>query len=152
MTRRRKLVVSVALVIVAVVSHGDPAGGYWLDGPKWRDGVAVMHLQLGSPSNALIDGSTTWGAPAETALAIWNLYMETLQFRVVRESTAGIGARNGINNVFWSSSIYGRSFETYAGYALWWSSGGSISEADVIFNNARSWNSYRGPVRGSIIG
>lgn len=139
-----------ALAMIPIGAARSPA--YWYDGPRWA-GNPVMSLQLGSISNGvtLIDGSTTWGQPAESAMAIWNQYLDTVQFRVIRDSTAATGLGNGVNNVFWSSSIYGRSWESYAGYCLWRSSGSAITEADVIMNNQLSWNSYRGNARSGAV-
>lgn len=142
---------SALAVLLALTAGVRPSGGYWYDGPRWQANP-VMSLQLGAPpsGNAMIDGSTTWGQPAEAAMVIWNQYLDRIQFRVIRDSTAGTGLGNGVNNVFWSSSIYGRSFETYLGYCLWRSSGSAIIESDVFLNNSYSWNSYRGNIRGTV--
>jgi len=149
-----KRVVSVVLLAGGLIltAGAGRAPAYWYDGPRWSVNP-VMSLQFGSISNGatLIDGSTTWGQPAEAAMATWNQYMDRVQFRVIRDSTAATGLGNGVNNAFWSSSIYGRSWESYAGYALWLSSGSAITEADVLMNNQLSWNSYRGNVRSGIV-
>ena len=148
----RTSLVTVIVAVGALALSVPRSAGYWYDGPRWTS-TPVMSLQLGSISNGatLIDGSTTWGQPAEAALFIWNQYLDTVQFRVIRDSTAFTGLGNRVNNVFWSNTIYGRSFENYAGYCLWQSSGGSIIEADVMLNNQLSWNSYRGNVRGNTV-
>ena len=150
MSARLPFVGALALLL-ALTAGVRPSGGYWYDGPRWQSNP-VMSLQLGAPSsgNAMIDGSTTWGQPAEAAMAIWNQYLDRVQFRVIRDSTAGTGLGNGVNNVFWSSSIYGRSWETYLGYCLWRSSGSALIEADVLMNTSYSWNSYRGNLRSGI--
>jgi len=147
----KPVVVIPCAMLIALVLSVPRTPAYWYDGPRWSANP-VMSLQLGSISNGvtLVDGSTTWGQPAEAAMFIWNQYMDTVQFRVIRDSTASTGLGNGVSNVFWSSSIYGRSWESYAGYCLWRSSGSSIIEADVLMNNQLSWNSYRGNVRSSI--
>jgi hypothetical protein len=149
--RPRSIVFAPAVVLVALSFTPGRASGYWLDGPKWRSASANMHTILYSPSRTLDDGSTTWGQPVEAAMAIWNQYMDTFQFRITRDSSAPVAGNNGYNNVFWSSTIYGRTFAPYAGYTLWWSSGGAIVEADVIFNNQLTYNSYRGSTRSGVI-
>jgi hypothetical protein len=112
--------------------------------PKWPDGPILMQLELGS-SGTLTDGSTSWGASAETALAIWNQYLDRVQFTVVRNSTAAIGDGNGLNNVLFQSAVFGRSFPTGAlAVTTTWSRGGVRTEGDVIFNTTYSFNSYRG--------
>jgi hypothetical protein len=56
-----------------------------------------------------------------------------------------------VNNVFFAADVYGDSFGDAVGFARWLYrvSDGVISEADVVFNNARSWNSYRGNLRSA---
>ena len=81
-----------------------------LDDP-WPDGTVVVNLQLGS-SPHLTDGSASWGASAESALASWNQVISRVQFTVVRDSTAPKGDGNGVNNVFFSNDIYGKAFGT----------------------------------------
>jgi hypothetical protein len=138
----------VAVVFLMVLGVGRPSFSYWYFGPTWPSNP-VMHLQLGSISGGgtLQDGSTTWGQPAEAALAIWNEYVDTIEFRVVRDSTAPVVLGNGISNVYWSTMAFGRSFDGHSGYATNWIIGGRYTEGDVVFNSAFSWNSYRGNQR-----
>lgn len=147
---KRPLFVSVTAVVLVLTAALRPSPAYWYDGPRWA-GNPVMSLQLGAPSNTLLDGTTTWGQPVEAAMVAWNAYVDSVEFRVIRDSTAATGLGNGVNNVFWSSTVYGRTFAPYAGYTLWLNRGSAIYEADVIFNNQRSWNSYRGNPRGNIV-
>lgn len=148
---RRVTVLSLALGLLLTAGAGR-APAYWYDGPSWATNP-VIYLQFGSISNGatLIDGSTSWNQPAEAALAAWNQYLDRVQFRVFRDETVATGLGNGINNAFWSSDIYGRSWESYAGYALWLQRNGAIVEADVLMNNQLSWNSYRGNRRSGIV-
>lgn len=145
--RRRCGVIVVALLLVLVPGVGR-SFSYWYFGPRWQSNP-VMNLQLGTIAGGgtLIDGSTTWGQPAEAAMSIWNQYIDRIQFRVVRDSTAGVVLGNGINNVFWSTTGYGRSFEGHSGYSFNLQLGGVYTEGDVVFNSAFSWNSYRGNQR-----
>ena len=39
-----------------------------------------MHMQLGSGSGTLIDGSTSWNQTATNALANWNNYIDLVKF------------------------------------------------------------------------
>ena len=79
---------------------------------KWPDGTVTMQLQLGTPARALSDGSSSWGAVAESALGEWNGIISRLQFNAVRDSSSAKGDGNGVNNVFFSNDIYGMAFET----------------------------------------
>ena len=144
----RRLLTIAATIAACLLVGPRLARGYWYFGPTWP-GNPVMHLQLGtfSGGGTLIDGSTTWGQPAEAALAIWNRYLDRIQFRVVRDSTSPVVLGNGINNVFWSTTAYGRSFEGHSGFAFRRWVGNDHVEGDVVFNSAYSWNSYRGNQR-----
>ena len=57
---------------------------------------------------------------------------------------------NGGNNVFFDSAVYGRSFgnSTLAIATSWYNVGSNNKiEGDVVFNNTKNWNSYRGNLR-----
>jgi hypothetical protein len=107
-----------------------------------------MHLELGG-SGTLIDGSPSWDAAATSALSIWNTYLLRLQFSPVVDSRGPVDA-DGVNNVFFSSTIYGDDFGDAVAVTTEWDVPGNRSvrrEADVIFNAGLSWNSYRGSLR-----
>src|SRR5437016_602391 len=88
-----------------------PGHAYSLMGPRWASGSSiVMHLQLGNSSGTLMDGSTSWNTVAEGALGRWGPFLNSVSFRVVRDSTAGIAMENGANNVFFADDIYGDAF------------------------------------------
>jgi hypothetical protein len=118
---------------------------------RWPDGAIPMQLQLGS-SGTLIDGSTSWNNVFESGLAIWNSTITAVGFTVFRNSNAPLGDGNGYNNAFFSSSIYGRAFgaSTLAVTTDWYRNPATRVEADVIFNTAFSWNSYRGNLRSGV--
>ena len=126
-----------------------------LDDERWRTSPVTMHLQLGTLPGTLIDGSTSWGAVAEDALATWNSVLTNFRFTVVRDSTAAQARSNRINNVFFSATVYGSAFDnrTLAVTLLSTSSTNGVSngytESDVLFNTVFSWNSYRGNLRNA---
>ena len=139
--------VVVALVIVAV-----PGGAYSLLGQSWAAGSTVtMHMQMGSGSMSLLDGSTTWNQVGANALAAWNS-RANIAFGIVRDSSSGTGWRNNINNAHFSSTTptgadYGDAVAvTQYSYTV---STGRINEADVTFDTSLSWNSYRGNLRSA---
>lgn len=118
----------------------------------------VMHLQLGSSGGTLDDGATSWGEVAEAALGMWNANLLEARVLAVRDSGIPIRANDGKNSVFFSSSVFGDAFDssTLAVTTAWTISGrggtaGSIrTEADVVFNSTKSWNSYRGALWSGI--
>ena len=141
------------LVALCLAAATAPLASYAIgDGASTWPATIVMHLQLGSSSGALADGCSHWGQCAEHALAIWNDYIpESNEFRVVRDSTSPIGDGDGVNNVFWSSTVYGEAFgENTLAITLWRRIGTRRTEADVVFNTAKSWNSYRGTLQSGV--
>lgn len=107
-----------------------------------------MHLQLGPAPAALSDGAPGWGAVAEAALNDWNAQIARSRFTVVRDSAAARAEGNRINNVFFDSTIYGDAFGSgVLAVTLTFRNSRNTTEADVIFNANRAWDSYRGPLR-----
>ena len=114
----------------------------------WPDGTIPMDLQLGSASIALMDGNTSWKAVAENALAAWNPYIDTIQFTVYSLSPGPIANGDGINQAFFSSSVYGQAFGSgVLAVTTRWTIGARRTEGDTIFNFGVPWNSYRGPLQ-----
>lgn len=148
MTSQRGFLFAAALAVI--VSWGAQLGAYLFiapHAPRWSGPVIGMELELGSSGGALADGCADWGACAENALAIWNPYLTAVQFGVHRNSTAPIRDGDGVNSVFWASSAYGRSLDGILAITLSRYVGTRMTDADVIFNTAYSFNSYRGPWR-----
>src|SRR5687768_3224514 len=123
-------------------------GAYSTTGRRWPSGsTIVMHLQFGSSSGSLIDGSSSWNTPAESALSAWSPFMSDVSFSVVRDSSASNSSGNRINNVSFADDVYGESFgsDTLAVTAGWYrTSDNAYTESDVVFNRKFTWNSYRG--------
>jgi hypothetical protein len=143
--RRAPRLLSIAGCLLAVAAA---AWGYAFLGSTWPTTTVVMHLQLGA-SGALMDGSASWNASAENALAAWNENLRNLEFRVVRNSDSGPGDGDGVNDVFFSSAVYGSGFGDAVAVTTEWSVGSRRTEADVLFNAGLDWNSYRGDLRRS---
>jgi hypothetical protein len=55
--------------------------------------------------------------------------------------------RDRVNQVFFSSSVYGKSFGLVLAVTTIWHYENTKTESDVVFNTAVSWDSYRGPSR-----
>jgi hypothetical protein len=125
--------------------------GFSLNGYRWPSGSQIgMSLGLNRPPVPLQDGSASWNASAADALAIWNQYVDIVKF-VEAPATSPSGG-DGANSVFFSNTIYGQAFgSTTLAVTINYSNLGSgvFTETDVIFNNAITWNSYRGPIQGS---
>lgn len=125
--------------------------GYQLTGHEWpTNSTVTMQLELGSTNVTLIDGLGTWNNSAADALTLWNQHIELVKFNWVSESTAPKGSPDGYNSVFFSSTILGEGFgaDTLAVTVVWYDPDNYAvaTEADVIFNTAQAFNSYRGPL------
>ena len=114
----------------------------------WPTGDIPMDLQLGSAGTVMLDGNTSWNRVAQNALDAWNHHLNTVQFRVYTGSSKAPADRDAVNQVFFSSTIYGQSFGPYTlAVTTGWSVGATRTEGDTIFNTAMRWNSYRGNLR-----
>lgn len=123
---------------------------YTFLGPVWPDGYISIDLQLGLPSSPLIDGSPSWNTVARRALAAWNPYIYTVQFAVYSQSQGPHADGDGINQAFFSPTVYGQAFGSgvLAQTTRWTRGSGTIrTEGDSIFNSMVHWDSYRGPSR-----
>ncbi len=145
-------VAKTALALLFAGTCGHVLSSYVLINDKWPDGTVTMHLQLGTSGRALSDGSPSWGAVAESALGEWNGVVSRLQFNVVRDSSSARGDGNNINNVFFSNDVYGMAFDTnVVAITTNWLRRNVRVEADVVFNSAIDWDSYRGARRRGTI-
>ena len=107
-----------------------------------------MVLTLGSAGRTLIDGASSWDSVAGQALTIWNGHLGTIQFAPAIQSP-GVG-RDGdhVNQAFFNSTVFGQTFGSgVLAVTTGWYIGTRRTEADITFNNAISWDSYRGPLR-----
>lgn len=153
MTDRRPLTWFAVIALMVALAGEAGVRAFRLQGPVWITGPIVMHLQLASGSGTLINGCTSWACVAEGALAEWNLFLNRVQFAVVRDSGVPIDERNGATNVFWGDTFYGEPWDegTLAITLTTWI-GNQMVEADVGFNRTLNWNAYDGPLRRAAAG
>jgi len=115
---------------------------------KWRDGSIPMNLQLDATMTPVLlsDGKFSWDAVAQEALGLWNGHLTRVQFTTF--TAPGRGDGNDVNEVFFSSHVYGQSFGSFVlAITTTWRLGRERVEADTIFNEAIDWDSYRGDER-----
>lgn len=149
MTRAR-IIGIVSIVAITLASAGG-VRAYVTSGRSWPSGSIVMHLQLGS-GGTLSDGSTSWNDAVEGQLAAWNTYLARSSFAVVRNSSSPIASNNRVNNVFFSSTLYGTPFgANVLAITESLSSGDTQVECDVVFNTAFSWDAYAGRLRSNSV-
>ena len=151
--RRRLSRVLLLLRVFLVLGAPLTARAYWLLGPSWPgQTTVVMNLELGATNRVLSDGFASWDDSAADALNLWNQYLnDGVRFQAVPGSRAEIADGNGVNTVSFSSDVYGQAFgaDVLAVSVLSSTDDGRANfvETDTLFNSARRWDSYRGPLR-----
>ncbi|MGC4073041.1 MAG: matrixin family metalloprotease [Nibricoccus sp.] len=117
---------------------------------KWPAGSVTFQVALGT-STSLSDGNT-YNSSVQSAMNTWNAQLGAFQFQGQSVAPGSAGNGNNRNELVFSSTVYGTAFDTNVlAVTTTWSSGNDRVEADVIFNSARTWDSYRGSTRGSVV-
>lgn len=138
------LALCVAVGFAISTTH---AYSYALENKHWPDGTTVkLQMGLGSPGHALRDGNTSWNVAAAPATDQWNAQMARVQFSYVLNSSVPVSSDDGVNSVVFTNDIFGDSFPSgVLAVTYYWSGGdGVLTEADVLFNKAQPFDSYRG--------
>jgi hypothetical protein len=148
---RRRLHLLAAVLMASLALPPARPSAFVVDGTRWPNGTTLtMQLQLGPASGPLMDGTPGFNQAATDALHAWNLHLDLFAFVAVQDSGAPIANRNFLNNVVFNDTVFGRPFgQGVVALANWWFIGNTRDEANVTFNSAITWNSYRGPLRGS---
>jgi hypothetical protein len=122
---------------------------YSLEGASWPAGSAVVfQLGLGNPGRTLEDGNTSWDAAVAPALDAWNEQVQRIRTASIMNSTVPASSGDRLNTVVFSNSVFGQSFgKSTLAITYYRLIGSNMVEADVIFNNAQSFDSYRGPLQ-----
>jgi hypothetical protein len=104
-----------------------------------------MRVQLGPSDIPLADGSASYDASIENALALWNEQLGGVQFTwTVAAPSAPVAFGDRINSMQMSSNVYGDKFgNSVLAVTLTDSTGSQTTETDVLFNTASQFNSYR---------
>jgi hypothetical protein len=112
-----------------------------------KDRTVVMQLSLGTGTRILRDGFTSFNDSAMDALQTWNPHLAHLQFSWVKNSPVTPSQGDDEMSVIFDNKIFGDNFGTgvLAVTTLAYRNG-NFEETDTVFNNAISWDSYRGPL------
>jgi len=139
-------------VAILVIATSQSADGFATVGSRWRTGTITMSLQMPS-GGALADGSANFNAAISAAMGAWNESLSRVRFAAVN-APAGRGGDGDLSNqVFSDSTYYGTQFGsgTLAITTRWTlvDNPGRRVEADIVFNSAIPFDSYRGAVRSN---
>ena len=141
---RRSLLVLIFGSSIALMASG--VFGYALENKSWPGGsVITVQMQLGTPAQTLLDGSTTWNEAAVPALYDWNAEMNDIQMVAVMDSSLPVSSGDGVNSAIFSTTVFGDSFGSgVLAVTYYRTQGSSMMEADILFNTAQLFDSYRG--------
>ncbi|HET7535543.1 MAG TPA: matrixin family metalloprotease, partial [Candidatus Didemnitutus sp.] len=118
---------------------------------KWPPGPIQMTI-IADNTAALSDGNTRAGSIRDAMISPqrgWNRYLGDAAFSPVIQAGGSGTDGNNKNEIFFSDSPYGRSWDSNTlAITTVWSRGNERGEADIIFNTAFTWDSYRGNRNG----
>src|SRR5437764_2705854 len=140
------LSILIVLTIGILLSHR--AEGYVLEGVSWPSGsVVTFKMGLGSAGRTLIDGNTSWDTAAAPAPTAWDNVVTRLEYMSNVASTSAWSGDH-VNSVVFSTTVFGQKFGSGTLAVTYYRSmGGTIAEADILFNKNQQFDSYRGPLR-----
>src|SRR5438270_13391036 len=135
---------STFLAIVMSCSFVSSADAYILEGAGWpRGSVVTFQMGLGPAGRTLSDGNTSWDVAVAPAMNAWDNVMGTLQFNANLGAGSAAASGDGVNSIVFSSTMFGQTFgSSTLAVTYWRSSGGRIVEADILFNNHQTFDSY----------
>ncbi|MEP6699028.1 MAG: matrixin family metalloprotease [Verrucomicrobiota bacterium] len=138
-----------AFLAGAALSSGH---AYTLESYSWtKNRTVLMHLSLPPQTRNFQDGFTSFDQSATDALLIWNQYMAHMQFAFDHNSILPPAKTDGDTSVSMSNTIYGQPFgaRTLA-VTLTTNRGSKLVEAEVVFNSAIFFDSYRGDLQPGV--
>jgi len=116
----------------------------------WPEARTTLNLQLGCPATPLANFGPCWDDVAADALTRWN--GAAARFRFSRQSSPApadpCAHQDGVNTAAFTSTICGMAFGSALAVTI--SRGfanGALVDADVVFDSARPWSSYPGPLQ-----
>lgn len=116
---------------------------------KWPPGTVAIQIKLGSAAS-LSDG-TSFNTSAQTAAQMWNTHLGNLQITTSIAPEGPAAQNNNLNELVFASDVFGDAFDTNTvAVTTVWSRGNERTQADIIYNSARTWDSYDGSPRNAI--
>jgi hypothetical protein len=143
----KKLFLSLAAAFLAVSSARayvrEIYGGIAVEWNKNR--TVRVYLSIDYPFGPFTDGFATLNDSAEDAFNTWNQYLVHMKFQPIKNSPLPPSGIDANTSVTMSTTIYGDTFGSgVLAVTLVSPRDAHLIEADVVFNSAYSWDSYRG--------
>lgn len=151
-------IIKIMRWVLAALLSGGPAGSalafdVYKDSSDiyvvtWQPGSIPMQIKMPAPAGTLIDGSTSYTTPILNAMQLWNTQMGVVQLIGQPAAGTNYATGNDINEMVMDAEADGDEFgDNTLAVTLSYRVGNTRTEADIIFNSAYSWNSYRGAYR-----
>ncbi len=123
-----------------------PGHAYVTSGYAWPSNtVLTFQMGLGQAGRTLQDGNTSWDAAVTPALDEWNVRIQRLRMVGSTNTNPPVSSGDRVNSVVFSSTVFGQSFgRGTLAVTYYRMQGSSLIEADILFNTAQSFDSYRG--------
>ena len=134
----------VSLMLLVVVGCVATANAYQLEGCKWPQPTTSFYVDI--PGSGGI-----WNDAFENAMHAWGVGTE-FQFTIIRGTYSDPCNANDHNNgVRFSSSDCGDAWgsATLGVCHYWFTTDGTLTQADIVFNSNKTWNVYSTPQQGS---
>ncbi len=146
----RKSIVSAALAAILLAAGlRSGAEAYILEGKSWPQPATVtFQVQLGSLTRTLQDGSSSWATAVAPAFTRWTNAAQNITLVAVVNPSTAVAQNDGVNSIVFASTIFGQTFGQGTLAVTYYSNMGSnFVEADILFNRAQTFDSYRGPLQ-----
>ncbi len=123
--------------------------------PKWPAGSIKFLMDFPDPATSpMSDGETTFYPVFADSVSAWDAQISSLTMQTSKQVGASQDMGNGLNVVWFDNDVYGKSFGTKVlaiTYTFWTEvqETRTIVETKMIFNNAWTWDSYRGALKGT---
>jgi sugar lactone lactonase YvrE len=116
---------------------------------KWPAGSVPLVVALGT-DRILSDGHT-FNSSFQSAIDAWNSQIGSVALQGQSVAPRAAINNNRINEIVFAANVFGSAFDTnVVAVTTTWYSANERVESDILFNNARSWDSYRGSSRSSV--
>jgi predicted Zn-dependent protease len=116
---------------------------------KWPPGSVPLVIALGT-DRILSDGQT-FNSSVQFAINAWNSQTGAITFQGQSVAPRAAVQNNRVNELVFAPDVFGNAFGTNVlAVATTWFSGNDRTEADIIFNSNRTWDSYRGIQRSAV--
>jgi hypothetical protein len=113
----------------------------------------TMNVEMGTTQLNLIGGTLSWNQVFGNAMSAWNVIgigpnLDHNFLRVRSPTVSGDAcSRDAVNEVRFATMNCDLAFGTALAVTQSWSLSGSVFEVEMLFDNARAWNAYSGPLR-----